>query len=54
MHLMHAIWFLGHLIGFFHQPSVIVISVMTIVGIILVYVFFRVFENDLFNDRGDD
>lgn len=54
MHVMHLIWLLGHLIGFFHQPSVIVISVMTVVGVVLVFVFFKVFEGDLFNDSGDD
>jgi maltodextrin utilization protein YvdJ len=54
MHMMHAIWFVGHIIGFFHQPSVIVISVMTIVGIVVILIFFKVFEKDFFNDSGDD
>ena len=54
MHLMHAIWFLGHVIGFFHEPSVIVITVMTVIGIVLILVFFKVFQKDFFDDRGDD
>jgi maltodextrin utilization protein YvdJ len=54
MHLMHLIWIAGHIIGFFHQPSVIVITVMTIVGLILIFVFYKVFENDLFGNPSDD
>ncbi len=54
MHLMHAIWVAGHIIGFFHQPSIIVISVMVVAGFILILVFLKVFEHDLFNDSGSD
>ena len=54
MHLMHMIWVAGHIIGFFHQPSVIVISVMMVVGCVLIFVFYKVFEHDLFDDAEGD
>ena len=54
MHLMHLIWVAGHIIGFFHQPSVIVISVMVVVGFVMVFVFFKVFEKDFFGDSGSN
>jgi hypothetical protein len=54
MHFMHLLWVGGHIIGFFHQPSVIVCSVMTIFGISIIYVFYRVFQNDLFGDGSGD
>ena len=54
MHLMHLIWVAGHVIGFFHQPSVIVCSVMVVLGSILIYVFYKVFERDLFGDSDSD
>lgn len=48
MHFMHLLWVFGHIIGFFHQPSVIVVIVMTVVGFGMVFVFYKVFERDLF------
>ena len=54
MHLMHLIWVAGHIIGFFHQPSVIVCTVMLVAGFILIYVFYKVFEQDLFGRNPDD
>jgi hypothetical protein len=53
MHLMHLIWVFGHLIGYFHNPSVIVTWTMVVAGFLLIFVFFKVFEHDLF-DRSDD
>ncbi len=49
---MHLIWVFGHIIGFFHEPSVIVITVLTIVGFAMIFVFYKVFEGDLFGDAG--
>ncbi|GEM_PF-2820293 len=54
MHLMHLIWVAGHIIGFFHQPTVIVCTVMVIFGIGIVLVFYKVFEHDFFDDQGVD
>jgi hypothetical protein len=51
---MHAIFFLGHIIGFFHQPAVIVISVMVAVGVIVILIFFKVFQHDLLDNSNDD
>jgi hypothetical protein len=53
MHFMHIIWVLGHIIGFFHQPTIIVCTVMTIGGCALIFVFYKVFERDLFGNPGD-
>jgi hypothetical protein len=47
---MHAIWTAGHIIGFFHGPSVIVIFVMTCVGSLMVYIFWKVFRNEFLED----
>jgi len=47
-------WVAGHIIGFFHNPSVIVIGVMLVLGTVLIFVFYKVFENDLFNARDDE
>jgi hypothetical protein len=54
MHLMHMIWLAGHIIGFFHEPSVIVVSTMTILGVILILVCLKVFAHDLFDYTPDD
>ncbi len=54
MHLMHLIWVFGHIIGFFHQPAMIVVTVMTIAGLGLIFIFYKVFEGDLFNNYRDD
>jgi hypothetical protein len=53
MHLMHLIWLAGHIIGFFKGPSIVVITTMSVLGLILIFVFFKVFEKDLFNESDE-
>ena len=54
MHLMHILWIASQIIGFFHGPAVIVITVMTIIGVVLVGIFVKVFAKDLFGDSPED
>jgi hypothetical protein len=53
MHLMHLVWVAGHIIGFFHQPTIIVCTVMTVLGFALIFIFYKVFEGDLFGGNSD-
>lgn len=53
MHLMHLVWLAGNIIGFFHNPSMIVIWTMVVFGFVLIFVFMKVFEHDFF-DQTDD
>jgi hypothetical protein len=43
---MHLIFVAGQLIGYFHQPSVIVVGAMVVLGVVLIGVFMKVFEHD--------
>lgn len=48
LHFMHYLWIFGHYIGLFHGPAVIVTTVMVVLTLALLVVFFKLFEKELF------
>lgn len=54
MHPMHWIFVIGHYIGFFHEPAVWTIGIMFAAGCLLVLVFLKVFQQDLFGEEKYD
>jgi hypothetical protein len=53
VHLFHWFAVFVKIVGGFHKSAIIVVGVMVLFTLISIYVFYRVFEHDLFDNTED-
>ncbi len=54
VHFLHWLAVFVKVVGGFHKSAILVVGVMVVVTLISIYVFFRVFQHDLFDPQDDD
>ncbi len=53
-HFLHWFAIFVEMVGGFHNSAVIVIGVMLVITLISIFVFYKIFEHDLFDQHRDD